>query len=85
MAPAVVLSGKRTLVATEREDEWAPQPARTKQEKKSLVLTGIRTPQRPARSVVAIPTVLLLLLNTFSCRNTVQFRSEKSKKSALDI
>jgi hypothetical protein len=45
---------KRIPEPTEKEDEWSPQINWTFQRKTFLALTGIRTPDCPARSPVII-------------------------------
>jgi len=62
--PAALYPGKETLPIAQ-ETEWDPGPVWTGAE--NLTSRGIRTPNRPARSSVAIPTELqgpLNVLNT---------------------
>ena len=49
-APTALPPGKT------REAGWAPRPVRTGAE--NLAFTGIRSPDRPVRSIAAIPTEL---------------------------
>jgi hypothetical protein len=54
-APSALYPGKDPVPIVE-EAGWAPGPVWTGAE--NLAPTGIRSPDRPARSVVAIPTTL---------------------------
>ena len=56
--------GERTLVPVEYEAGWAPEPVWTVwRTEKFLAPYSVRTPDRPARSPVAIPTGLSRLLH----------------------
>jgi hypothetical protein len=61
-APVAFTSGKDPVPIVE-ETGWASGPVWTGAE--NLAPTGIRSPDLPARSVVAIPTTLSRLLNSF--------------------
>ena len=50
---------ERTMVPTEQEAEWDPPVDLDGLEKKKpLARTGVRSPHRPARNLVATPTEL---------------------------
>ena len=59
---------ERTPVPIKQDAEWAPELVwMFWTREKSLVPNGIRTPGRPARSLVAIPIMLLWLLRQIAC------------------
>jgi hypothetical protein len=57
--PWPLYPGEITLLPTEWEAEWAPEAVLMFwRSKKSLAPTGIKTPDRPGRSLVVTPTTL---------------------------
>ena len=70
-APAALLPG-RDPVPTVQEAGWTPEPVWTGAE--NLASTGIRSPDRPSRSSVAIPTELLGPLHLGGSHNIQELR-----------
>ena len=69
--PQMLPPRERTLVPTEQETGWTPEPVWTFPEKKKyLTPTGIWTPNRPARSLVTTSNTLRYDVNKCNERNT---------------
>jgi hypothetical protein len=72
VTPRPLYAREGNMVSIEQEAGWAPKPGCTFWRRdKSVAPTGIQTPDRPARSVVAIPTAQRRLLKI--PRKTINF------------
>ena len=76
-APAALPTGKDP-VSIVQDTGWAPGPVWSV--RKNLTPTGIRSPDRPAHSAVAIPTELSRPPNTFTLFLLIYFFSKSFSK-----
>jgi hypothetical protein len=84
--PRSLDSRERTPVPAECEGRWTPQPvSKFRRREKTVALTGVRTPDRQARSLVAIqtelsPTMMIMMTIISILVNKLMVMEKKSER-----